>query len=159
MQAVKEAYAQIQKKYSLPTYDELNQEFELFYVSPITEISFPLRFVKRRIVDRLINLGHMLQNILEPNPNSSVSLRESGFFTTEEKEQLFQLFKQIMVLERTAVYLEAENDEKADVRYIQDAYKAWTVIKKAVTPLLAKLPEGWQQEEKPVEREKESYFN
>jgi len=140
-------YESYQSKYSLPSYDELNKEFELLYIGPLTSLDFPLRFMRRRIADRLASAVSYLQTLLQPNPSSLVYLRESSFFSVEEKQQIVVLLKEFMQLERRSFALELTGSEQDDAHYIRDAHQHWLVLKKQYAAVVKKLPERWQQQE------------
>ena len=85
MENIKKEYEELKKKYKLPDLEELDKEFELFYIPDIKEINFPLRFVRRRINDRFAFACNMLQSLLQPNPGSLVNMAEASNFDKEEK--------------------------------------------------------------------------
>ena len=148
------AYETLHKKYTLPTYADLNNEFELLYISAtLASLDFPLRFIRRRVADRLANAVGYLQSILQPNPGSFVLMRESSFFSNEEKQKIGDLLQQMITLERTSFVLDLQGNEQQDAKYIQETFKQWLVLKKTYASFVTKLPERWkQQEEKKIVR-------
>ena len=91
MMNLKSKYEKLQKKYNLPEYEELDENFELLYFQQIAEIKYPLRFVRRRILDKINAFIGLLQNIINPNPVSLISLEESKFFSEAEKNEIILL--------------------------------------------------------------------
>src|SRR3989344_4901891 len=90
-------YETLQKKHTLPSYHDLNNEFELLYVSAnLISLDFPLRFIRRRIADRIANVVNYLQALLQPNPGSLVLMRESSFFNGDEKGKMRALLQQML---------------------------------------------------------------
>lgn len=142
------AYESLQKKYTLPTYNDLNNEFELLYVSAaLVSLDFPLRFIRRRMADRCGNAVNYLQALLQPNPGSLVLMRESSFFTSDEKSKMGDLLQQMITLERQSFVLDLQGDEKQDAKYIHDTFKQWLALKKIYATFIARLPEHWKQQE------------
>lgn len=148
------AYESLQKKYSLPAYADLNHEFELLYVSALlASLDFPLRFIRRRMADRLGSAVNYLQALLQPNPASLVLMKESSFFSGEEKSKMGELLQHMVTLERTSFVLDLQGDEQQDAQYIKETFKRWVALKKTYTTFIARLPEHWkQQEEKKIIR-------
>jgi len=142
---VHQAYAALQKKYSLPSYDLLNQAFELLYITPICHIDFPLRFVRRRMVDKIGMICNFLQTMLQPNPSWLIYLKESSFFTADDRQQMSDLLRQGMQWERESMLLDVDHDEQADARFIKDVFQRWKKFKEQYASLAKKLPEGWKQ--------------
>ena len=153
---LKEDFEKLKKNYKLPNYEDLDQEFELLYISKLEEIKFPLRFVRRRITDKLSWFCNMLQNIIQPNPGSIISLEESKFFSNEDKEKIIILLKELMDLERQSLSLEVEFNEKEDVEFINNTFNKWNKIKKEIHIFSEIMKKGWKEEIKKVE--KEHYF-
>ncbi|MBS3144949.1 hypothetical protein J4208_05190 [Candidatus Woesearchaeota archaeon] len=142
------AYEALQKKYTLPAYHDLNNEFELLYISAsLVSLDFPLRFIRRRMADRIGNAVNYLQALLQPNPGSLVLMRESSFFSSDEKLKIGDLLQQMIALERTSFVLDLQGDEKQDAHYIHETFKQWISLKKIYATFIARLPEHWKQQE------------
>ena len=152
----KKRYEELSKKYKLPSYEELDTEFELLYFQNIMEISFPLRYVRRRIGDRVNWFIGFFQGILNPNPSSLINLEESKFFSKEDKDKMVSLVKDMVIFERESLILDLAQDEKKDAEFIRNGVKRWTEFKKELEQYCIKLKEGWKAETS--EEEKEEYF-
>jgi len=153
---LKEDYEKLKKQHKLPNYDDLDHEFELLYISRLEEIKFPLRFIRRRITDKLSWFCNMLQNILQPNPGSMISLEESKFFTDDDRKRIIILLKELMKIERQSLILEVNFNEKEDVEFINHIYSEWNKIKKETAYFSEVLKKGWKEETK--KSIKEQYF-
>lgn len=154
--SLKEEYEKLSKKYNLPKYEDLDKEFELLYISHLEEIKFPLRFIRRRITDKLSLFCNMLQNIIQPNPGSLISLEESKFFSDKDREKIIGLLKELMHIERQSLYLEISFDENEDVEFINNIFRRWDKIKKETLQFSEILKKKWKEEIK--KEEKEQYF-
>ena len=144
---LKEEYEKLKKNHKLPNYEILDKEFELLYVTKLEEIKFPLRFIRRRINDKIAWFCNMLQNIIQPNPSSLISLEESKFFSDEDREKMIALLKELMFMERESVVLDIDYDEKKDSEYINNILSKWDSIKKKISYFSEKLKKGWKEED------------
>ena len=153
---LKEEYEKIRKNNKLPSYEDLDKEFELLYVTKLEEIKFPLRFIRRRMNDKLAWFCNMLQNIIQPNPGSIIGLEESKFFSNEDKEKMIKLLKELMYIERESLVLDIIYDEKKDVEYINNVFSKWENIRKEISHFSEILKKGWKAEIK--KESKEQYF-
>jgi hypothetical protein len=151
-------YATYQKKYDLPSYRHLNQEFEFLAIGQLQQIDFPLRFMRRRMTDRIAGLCNFFQTILQPNPGSYILMKESTFFTGDEKQQVQRLLHEIMAFLSKSTILDSTFDEKADAAYIQDLYKFWMRVKPSYRALLEKLEQGWQKKPEQQKQAQNHYF-
>jgi len=146
MKEVKIKYDEIAKKKGLPNWDELDAEYELGYMAQLAEISHPLRFVRRRINDRLAWAANFFQGLLHPNPNSLVSMQESKFFTEMDRKKMMELLKELMQLERMALSIDIANDDEETAKWIKEAHKKWKSHKKDLIDIANKMKEGWKEE-------------
>ncbi|MFH1592823.1 MAG: hypothetical protein ABIB47_05645 [Candidatus Woesearchaeota archaeon] len=149
---LKSDYEKLSKKYDLPDYEELDNYFEFLYFQKLIEIKFPLRFVRRRIFDKVNSYIGFLQNIISPNPQSLISLEESKFFTEEEKNEMIILLKDMMRLERKNLLMDLQSSEDEQAEFIKEAYAAWKGYKDKIYALSEKLKDTWSSETKAEKR-------
>jgi len=143
---LQEEYEILRKKYNLPSYKELDEEYELLYFQSVLEIKYPLRFIRRRIIDKVNGFIHFFQNILHPINSNLISLEESSFLTEEEKQGVVHLVKNLLILERESLLLDIDHQEKKDAEFIQRAHKQWLGYKHNVLEYISKIKEGWKKE-------------
>ncbi len=153
---LRDEYEKLRKTHKLPSYEDLDKEFELLYVTKLEEIKFPLRFIRRRMNDKIAWFCNMLQNIIQPNPGSIIGLEESKFFSNEDKEKMIALLKELMYIERESLFLDIEYEDKKDVEYINNVINKWNKIKKDISHFSEILKNGWKAEIK--KESKEQYF-
>jgi len=138
-QNIPELYEKLRKKYSLPTYDSLNNEFEISAI----EQDFVLRNVIRCVMDKLDFYGKLIDaELLQPD-TSLASLHESKFISNSEKMKVYELFMQIMFLERWAIETILKRSEKEEAEYITVALKEWQTIRKELLPFISTIKEAW----------------
>ncbi len=154
---LRKEYSVLQKKYNLPEYEDMDKEFELLYIVDIKEINYPLRFVRRRMSDKIVSVCNMLQSIIQPNPGSLVSLQESSAFTKEEKQEMFNLLKDLMQQERQSLVLDITFDEKADAAFVSEAFLKWTQKKSDILKIIQKIRDHWKKSEEEI-KPRDRYF-
>ncbi len=157
MKDLKQEYNELKKKYALPSYEDLNKEFEILYVTDIKEVEFILRFVRRRINDKIVVICNMLQTLLQPSPGSFINLQESSFLAKEEKQKYSTMLKDLMEVERSSFVSDFQGDEKKDAEFIKDIWKKWPSWKEETIALAKKIVEGWKNLEMKEEKQ-ERYF-
>ena len=155
MVALKEQYTTLIKKYRLPSYDDIDHDFELLAIPSILEIGKPLAFVRRRMNDKLAWMCNLIQSLLSPTPGSYISMYESGLFTKEERDEMSKLLRDLMRLERTSVALDIEGAEHKDAAFVSEIFARWPIWKKQMLALTQKLIKGWEEEKK---TQKSSYL-
>lgn len=140
---VKEIYETYRKKYKLPLFEEMDSEFEL---SSIEFPDFFLRQVKKKMNEKLQDLGDTFAEILNPSSESLVQLYECRLFDADEKDAIYNLFRHIIYYMCALHESEYINDEKHDAELIKDIHKKWGHIKSESLVYLKKLKEHWKKE-------------
>ena len=139
---VKKLYESLRRKYKLPGFDELDAEFE---ISAIEAESGLLREVRKQISEKVGNVSLLVEEVLQPDTNL-VNLYESRVFDEAEKQKIFELYKRLMVVDRTLVELMIANDERLDAEFIKSFHEEWRKIKPELLRFVRKLRESWGKE-------------
>ena len=139
---VKEAYAEYAKKYKLPDYDALDQEFE---ISLIEKKEFLLRQIRRKMTERVEQSIGLLHDILQPDVGSITSMHECTSCTQEEKEQLAELFREIMLVHRALLEAEYAQDLEQDAKIINETLEQWPALRKKTLNFVKKMKTAWKE--------------
>jgi hypothetical protein len=146
LEKLKLEYEKLKQKYKLPTFDELNDEFEIF---DIKANSFIIREIRRRIIHKAEDFLSLLNPILNPNPNSLHSLIETKIFEKQDLEPMFDFYRKLFQLAHKGITASFE-PEAAETAWINEVWKAWPEIKKQIAGYSKKITEGWGKVEKEV---------
>ncbi len=149
---VKEQYNVIKKKFSLPDYDKLNYEFE---ISSIEEEDFLLRQIRKKIVEKIHRFLDAIQPIVQPEAVVS-DVQESEYFEENELRKVFDLYRQLKILDKKALELSADEDDEETAEFISYVFKIWPDMKKQMKEIAKKLQKAWEQEI--VSKEETSYL-
>lgn len=141
---IKEAYEKISKKYSLPGFEKLDNEFEISFID---KEAFLIRSIRRKMNEKVIFFCRIIEGVLFPQGASYISAVESKALTDEEKQNILEVYKKLMGYERRSLMLDTDSDDEKDARYIKSLYKEWPEFKKVVGEFVKKLEKAWKQEE------------
>ena len=144
---LEKSYQKMQKRYGLPDFSKLDFEFEINSRDTEENTTYFLRYVRRRMNDRLAFFTRLIENILHPPSPSLASTYEDRVLTDEDRQILLEQFKRLMILEREAFMLEATLDEKGDAGYVKTVMKDWPRIKEQLIHVFRKIERAWQSEE------------
>ena len=148
LQDIKKSYGPLAKKYKLPSWKALDDEFELLAMRDIAEVTHVLRFIRRRINDKLAYYTGILENLLQPNPGSLISLHETKFFTEDEFKVAIRLLWEMMYYDRYSLLLDTKSTEKEDAVFIAESFQQWMKLKDDLTKITKSLKDGWKKEMK-----------
>ncbi len=139
---MKKLYETLRKKYKLPGFDELDSDFEIGLIEAESNL---LREIRKQIGEKVRDVSSIFQTVLQPDTNL-VDLYESRVFDEAEKQRLFELFKKLMVVDRTLIELAIENDEKLDAAFIKSFAAEWKKTKPELLRFVRRLRDYWEKE-------------
>lgn len=96
---------------------------------------------RRKIVEHLDQFRDILNYILNPDSNSIIDLYEYKSF--EDKNHIFLLFKELMVINRRSIICDLKNDEQEDIKFIEETCEKWEKIKKELISIIEHLEQVW----------------
>ncbi|MDP2672632.1 MAG: hypothetical protein Q8O84_02360 [Nanoarchaeota archaeon] len=125
---LKENYSKIQKKYGLPEFDKLNEDFKIEKTAQ-TETDFLVREIRETIGETLENFLRFVEAILNPVNVPMFLFPIIKSLSVEEKNKLSEIYKKISKLEIDAMKL-IDYSEKKEAEFIKNSYVLWQEIKK-----------------------------
>ncbi|MBR9691346.1 hypothetical protein GOV06_01030 [Candidatus Woesearchaeota archaeon] len=136
---LKEKYQKLSKEHKLPSFEELDKEFE---ISKIEDEKFLLREVRRKIIEKIELYAKFLEEIL--NPDTTISnMHEAKIFNEEERERIFEFYKKLMYYDRLSIEVSIDEDDSKSSDYITGFYKEWSELKKEFSNFVKKAKESW----------------
>jgi len=139
----RQVYDRYRSKYSLPEFDTVQKFLEL---SDIEDDGLLLVSMKKKIVDKLKNYLDILEPIIHPD-TSTISMYESRLFNDDEKNMVFQLFKQLMVLFRGANLTDLDENDEANAAFINSFFELFPKIKPDLEKMIRQQKESWEKED------------
>ncbi len=137
---IKETYKKLQKTYKLPKFEDINSEFE---ITTIENKDFLLREIRRKIAEKIQAYIKILEGLMQPEPTIT-NLHEIR--ALDEKEQVYQIFKGLMILERTNIETSVDENDKKTADFINHCWKKWSNIKKKLLKIIQELKKSWEEE-------------
>ncbi len=141
LEKLKKEYEKVQKKYKLPSFDELDNEFEIRKLDPDLAV---IKELRRHMTLRLQAFTDLVEPVLNPQPSSLHSIIETKIFEKQELEPYFNLYKKLWALvhEGLAAWLKSEEEEAGFVRKV---IVEWPAMKKDILRFVSKLADGWKK--------------
>ncbi len=151
---LKKDYLEIQKKYDLPSFDELNEDFSIEKIAGC-ETELLLREIRKFISEKFSNYLRFVEAIIHPvnSPLFVFSLVKN--LGISEKEKLGEVYKKLAKKEIEIVELDVSYDEEKEAVFIKDAFKLWTEIKKEILEVLEYIRKNWDNK---FEQNNRAYF-
>ncbi len=139
---LKKEYQPLQKKFNLPSFDSLENDFGM--MDEETD-KYVLSKIRRKMSDKIDFYISVLGNIFEGDATLS-NIYESKVFDEESKTELFKIYKRLMRYGRDANILSLTYDERAEAEYIKEFYKEWQHLKEGIKKQLVLFRDIWDSE-------------
>lgn len=151
---VKKQYEPLKKKYKLPEFLKLNEEFEIEKIQE-KETDFLLREIRRAMSDKIAAFLKFLELFLNPQFAPLFILASLKNFTPKEKDSIEKIYKELANIEFFSIDLDINYNEDKEARFIRETFKKWQELK----PQLQEISEViLQLQKKSSEKKDKSYF-
>jgi len=142
LKELKKDYVKLQKKYNLPDFEKLNQDFYIEKTAEI-ETDYLIREIRKFMADKFSNYLRFIEAILNPInvPMFIFSIVKS--MDTKEKEKLSKVYEKLVKTEVTLIELDIQFSEEKEAKFIKEYYKIWQEIKKDILSFIGTLKKNW----------------
>lgn len=144
---IKKQYQTLQKKYKLPSFDELNKEFEIEKVQE-HETDFLLREIRKAISEKMSAFLRFFETILNPVMAPVFVLASLKNLSNSDKEKIAKTYESMVDVELETIRLDVEYSEKREAGFILNAFKKWKEVKPHVLDVMETLEESHSISEK-----------
>ena len=138
------AYDGIRKKYDLPDFKILNEDFGIEKIAD-SETEVLIREVRKFIVDKLANYMRFIESILNPSNAPIFIFSIIKLLDAEDKKKLEEIYKEMMKSEVKFIELDLEFNEEKEADFIKDAYNFWQIVKKDLLKITGKISGRWDE--------------
>lgn len=136
-------YNKLSKKYKLPKFREIDEEFEL---SSLESPNFLVRNALRKTAEKLEFYIEVIGNLVHPDASSLSSMYEIRFFSDDEKNDMYNLFKKLMKVDRNILEVMLKNDEKEQAEFLNKFFNNWLDAKKELLKFIEKMKDSWEKQ-------------
>jgi len=150
----KKDYENIQQKYKLPSFEMLNQRFDIEKLAE-RETELLVREIRRAIIDKASNYFKFIEIFINPGAAPMFFVAVIKRMNGIDRAPLEQLYIELGKMEVDSIELENSYDEKKEAEFIKKANEKWDSIAKRFAELTAKMKKSFEGQE---EKKDKSYF-
>jgi len=132
---LKKDYEILRKKYNLPNFDKINDDFEIEKLAE-KETDFLIRNVRREILEKIANYMKFLEALLNPTNAPLLFMVLTNQITEKEKKIVNELYTKFGKYLIKSTLLDNDSNEKKEAELILEIYKEWGEIKKQFKELI-----------------------
>jgi len=147
---IKEEYDELRKKYKLPSFDEVNYEFEISALD-VNKIPSLSRGILRAICNKMGLLLNYVEPVISPNPQGLHGYIEIQNTTNDEKKEIFEFYKDLSKKYHKAYSTELTEKEEEIIKEIKNVLKYWDSVRVRFKKISEVINKAWEKE---LEKEK-----
>ena len=110
LETLKKDYKELQAKHNLPSFEELNEDFNIEKAAEI-EIELLIREIRRFVADKLLNYQRFVESVLNPVNVQMFIFSVIKSIGNEEKEKLTEIYKILSKNELKLIELDLQFSE------------------------------------------------
>ena len=154
LEQLKENYNTFQEKYNLPSFQKLNEDFQIEKVAEY-ETDFVLKEIRETMTGKFLNYLRFIESLINPSNGPMFMFAVIKTLGVEEKEKLTELYKKIAKIDVDLIEFDLEYSEKKEADSIREYYEMWQEIKKELLEIVGVIKKNWDVKE---ENEKGNYL-
>ncbi len=151
---LKENYKKLQERYNLPSFEKLNEDFQIEKATE-SETDLILREVRKYVTDKFFNYLRFIESILTPTNAPMFVFAITKTICGKDRERLTELYKKIAKVDIELIELDIEYSEEKEANAIKKYYEMWQDIKKELMELVGVIKKNWDNK---IEDNSKSYF-
>ena len=144
LEKLKKDYAVLEKKYKLPSFKELNEDFDI-EKSAEHETDFILREIRKLVMDKVVAYLRFVEMLLNPANSPMFFLALIKGLTSQDKRILERIYEKLGDLEIDVIELDAVYNEEDEAEFIKKISKEWKEISKEMVKMVEVLRRNWHQ--------------
>ncbi len=137
LKEISEKFNHVGKKYKLPSFEEINKEFEIEKIDRDSQII--LKVVRKVMMEKIVNLLGLLDMFISPNNVPRVYMPYLKSMSPEERNDMVELYDNFSSLTLDCLPLELGYSEKDEAEVILKILERWKKSKLSLAEMFAKM--------------------
>jgi hypothetical protein len=154
LEELKKKYVKLKEKYSLPSFEDLNQDFGIEKASEF-EGELLIREIRRYVNDVISNYMRLIENLINPINVPVFVFTMIRALDESDKKVLSGAYKKLGQIQINLLSVDLVYSEKKEAEFIKDSFNVWQDVKKDLLKITEKIKSS--KENKPTNNEK-NYF-
>ncbi|MFH0831586.1 MAG: hypothetical protein V1886_01850 [archaeon] len=154
LEKLKNDYEKFRKKYNLPGFQQLNEEFEIERIAE-HETDLLLREIRKAITEKAVAFLRFLELMINPSAAPFFLLSVIKHLNASDKKVVNEIYRNVCDFEIKAIALDMKYSEKAEVEFIKYASGKWQKMHPDLQELSRAIDKAWNAS---FEKKERSYF-
>lgn len=134
---LKAKYAVLEKKYNLPKFSELNENFEIEKIRRGEETL--LRTIRKTTMEKIVNSLGFIEFLINPVNAPRIYFIYIKSMTMDDKKEIDNIYSALSGLVLGSLKAEIDYSEKDEAELIKKIFKDWNAIKPSFRKIIANM--------------------
>ena len=148
----KKSYSVLSKKYRLPSFEKLNENFEIDKIDKDTD--YILRLIRKVMMEKIVNSLSFLELLLNPVNAPRMYLSYVRAISQDDRKNIEEIYNSLGNVSVLSLDLEIDYSEKAEAQMINEISKSWEEQK----PRFRKILSNMKKPNNSSAKKEKSYF-
>lgn len=141
---LKKEYEKLRTRYKLPSYIELNEEFDIEKLQD-HETDTLLREIRKIMMDKSIAYLRFIEMLLNPANAPMFFFGLLKNLEASEKKLLEDTYSKLGKIEIEVINIDNDYSEEKEARFVLHLFKEWQEVKKDMTKISKFLVQNWEK--------------
>jgi len=151
LKKLKAGYLEIQKKYKLPSFEKLNEDFQIEKVAEVNT-DYLIREIRKFMADKFSNYLRFIEMLLNPVNVPMFVFYFVKSLNTEDKTRLSESYKKLAKIEINLIEADVKFSEQREAEFIKESHKLWQEIKEDIIKMIDSVKNNWDNKIKPNDK-------
>jgi hypothetical protein len=149
---LKKEYEKYEKKFKLPTFKSINEDFEVDKIEYIGDCF--LRQIRKSMIEKVVNSVNFLEMLLNPVNAPRIYYGYLKSISVEDKQYIEDLYTNLGQLSVDSLSLEIDYSDAKEAALIKNLFKVWNDLKPKFRQIITHI----KNPEKMEAKKEKSYF-
>jgi hypothetical protein len=134
---LKKAYGELARKYKMPGFQELNENFEIEKIDKESECL--LRLIRKVMLEKIVNSFNFAEFLLNPLNAPKMYLPFIKTMTLDDRKEIEKIYSGISELLLQTLDIEVDYSEKKEAEMIKKMLERWNELKPSFRKIFANM--------------------
>jgi len=134
---LKEEYRKFEKKYGLPGFEKINQDFDIEKIDKESEIF--LKHVRKVMMEKVVNVLGFLEMLLNPMNAPRMYMVYVNSVSDEDRKKIGEIYNKLSELVLISLESEVEYHENNEAEVINKIFSVWNSVKNDLKGILSDM--------------------
>jgi len=142
LELLKESYFILQKHHGLPSFEELNLDFQIEKIQE-EETEVLVREIRRYVSEKFSTYLRFIETLIQPTNAPLFVFSMLKNLNTEDMASLQLIYKKLAKKEIEVITLDLKFNLEGEISFIKSSFDMWQELKEELLLIIEKTKKGW----------------